>query len=182
MIPARYEMAKYEDVPKEIRDLFEKIKESGKGIYIYGAVGTGKTHIAYALKAKYDGVEPQIPYAMFCNTTKLLHDIRQDFDKSREQKDFWDDEVTKHEYLLILDDVGSEKISDWVSETFYLIVNERYNHMRPTIFTSNLPLKALSERIGDKTTSRIVEMCDVVELDGIDRRVKNLPKRIKIKV
>src|SRR3990167_1343368 len=178
MIPARYQGAKYEDAPQELKSMFEKMKDTKKGIYIHGPVGTGKTHIAYALKSKYDQPQ-QGAYAQFLNITKLLHDIRQDFDKPAHQKEYWDEDVMKHEYLTILDDVGSEKVTDWVAETFYLIVNERYNHMRPTIFTSNFPLKDLAERIGERTVSRIVEMCDVVELVGSDRRFIN---QIKTKV
>ena len=48
--------------------------------------------------------------------------------------------------------------------------------MRPTIFTSNLKPDDLKERIGDRTVSRIVEMCDVVELVGTDRRLQNAKK------
>lgn len=177
MIPDRYKNAKYEDVPQGIRELFETMKDTRRGLYICGSVGTGKTHFAYALKQKYD--HPQGAwYAQFYNMTKLLHDIRQDFDMPARDKKYLEEDIMGHEHLLIIDDVGAEKITDWVAETFYLIVNERYNRMYPTIFTSNLPIKDLADRIGDRTASRIVEMCDTVELVGKDHRITNHIKKV----
>lgn len=178
--PARYEGAKYEDVPKEIRELFEKMRQTRRGIYIHGDVGTGKTHIAYALRSKYF-VPMGGRYALLWNTTELLREMRQDFDRPGYDKSRAEEYVMSHEGLVILDDVGSEKLSDWVAETFYLIINKRYNAMAPTIITSNLPIPDLGERIGDRTASRIVEMCDVVELIGADRRITEKPK-IKINI
>jgi DNA replication protein DnaC len=84
--------------------------------------------------------------------------------------------------LLVLDDMGSEKTSEWVEETMNLIVNTRYNERRHTIFTSNYedtPDDAvvdgnrdftLKERIGFRIHSRLHEMCDFLEWDGADFR------------
>ena len=169
MIPFRYKDAKYEEVPKDIQAKFEVIRESRQGIYIHGGIGTGKTHIAYALnanskdKAKLD--------SRFWNTTELLRELRLDFDRKPEDKEHEESELFNFRGLLFLDDIGAEKLSDWVLETFYLIVNKRYNEKLPTIFTSNMPIAELAERIGDRTTSRIVEMCDIIKLEGKDRRI-----------
>jgi hypothetical protein len=84
--------------------------------------------------------------------------------------------------LLVLDDLGSEKTSEWVEETMNLIVNTRYNERRQTIFTSNYldtPDEAvderekdftLKERIGFRIHSRLHEMCEFLEYDGADYR------------
>src|SRR6266545_1902504 len=83
--------------------------------------------------------------------------------------------------LLVLDDIGSEKTSEWVEETMNLIVNTRYNERRHTIFTSNYedtPEDAstesqeftLKERIGFRIHSRLHEMCEFLEFDGADYR------------
>ena len=79
--------------------------------------------------------------------------------------------------LLVLDDLGSEKPSEWVEETMNLIVNTRYNERRPTIFTTNfeeLPddndPEGLKSRIGFRIHSRLYEMCDFLEFDGADYR------------
>ena len=175
MIPQRYIDAKWEDVPEKIRTLFETIKETRRGMYIYGDVGTGKTHIAYAMKNRWDNPEAG-RWAQFWNTTELLREIRKDFDRNPYEKSHADSEIMRFGGLLFLDDVGSEKISDWVAETFYTIINRRYMDMLSTIITSNLPVAALADRIGDRTASRIVEMCEVVELVGSDRRIQNQEK------
>jgi DNA replication protein DnaC len=80
----------------------------------------------------------------------------------------------------VLDDLGSEKTSEWVEETMNLIVNTRYNERRHTIFTSNYEDTpesdtdgqdfTLKERIGFRIHSRLHEMCDFLEFDGADFR------------
>jgi DNA replication protein DnaC len=79
--------------------------------------------------------------------------------------------------LLVLDDLGAEKTSEWVEETMNLIVNTRYNERRVTIFTSNyldIPddtdSNSLLFRIGHRMRSRLHEMCDFLEMDGADYR------------
>ena len=79
--------------------------------------------------------------------------------------------------LLVLDDLGAEKTSEWVEETMNLIVNTRYNERRPTIFTTNyedLPdetdLDSLKVRVGFRMHSRLHEMCEFLEYDGADYR------------
>jgi DNA replication protein DnaC len=82
--------------------------------------------------------------------------------------------------LLVLDDLGSEKTSEWVEETMNLIVNTRYNERRHTIFTSNYEDTpegesdsqdfTLKERIGFRIHSRLHEMCEFLEFDGADYR------------
>ena len=173
MIPERYKNAEYESVPEQIRALCKSMGESRKGIYLHGSVGTGKTHFAYAIKKHHDKPETG-RFAMLWNMTELLHDMRKDFDAPYGEKMRPEESIMAHKWLVIIDDVGAEKISDWVAETFYLIVNRRYEDMLPTIFTSNLNPQALADRIGDRTVSRIVEMCDVVEISGTDRRITNV--------
>ena len=77
--------------------------------------------------------------------------------------------------LLVLDDLGAEKTSEWVEETLNLIVNTRYNERRATIFTSNYPdlppdsspaVVTLHDRIGFRMRSRLHEMCDFLDLEG----------------
>lgn len=173
MIPERYKNAEYSGVPKDIQAALKKISETKRGLYIYGSVGSGKTYIAYAVvnRAKERGKD--IPV---WNMTELLREMRQDFNRPYGEKREIEREIMEYDGIIILDDVGAEKTSEWVEETFYLIVNYRYNNMLPTIFTSNLPLSQLSEKIGDRSTSRIAEMCDVFELTGEDKRIINKEK------
>ena len=77
----------------------------------------------------------------------------------------------KTENILLLDDLGAEKQTDWVLEILYRLINYRYEQMLPTFFSSNYSLQELSEKIGDRVVSRIVEKCDIVKIEGEDRRL-----------
>lgn len=170
-IPARYEKAEWKDVPAEIQAKVDAVRETRRGLYLHGTVGTGKTHIAYGI---YKHLKDDMHLSVrFHNTTELMFDIKRDFDRNQYDKQRWDERLTEFRGVLILDDIGAERLTDFVAETFYLIINSRYNDMLPTIFTSNLPIGELAERISDRTASRIVEMCDIVRLDGDDRRLLN---------
>ena len=79
--------------------------------------------------------------------------------------------------VLVLDDLGAEKTSEWVEETLNLIVNSRYSEKRLTFFTSNYEDRpdpsdpdALLCRIGFRMRSRLHEMCEFLDLDGADYR------------
>lgn len=166
--PKRYEHTKWEDVPENIQGYIKDIRKSRKGLYIHGDVGTGKTHIAYS---SYGFLAENGVKVKFVNTTELIFDIKKDFDRSPYDKKRHDEVLSEFKGVLILDDIGAERITDYVAEVFYFIINKRYNDMLPIIFTSNLTLGELADRIGDRTASRIIEMCDVVELKGEDRRI-----------
>jgi hypothetical protein len=84
--------------------------------------------------------------------------------------------------LLVLDDLGAERPTDWVEETMNLIVNTRYNERRLTLFTSNYSdvpdasdPNSLLARIGFRMRSRLHEMCAVVEIDAADFRDTDKP-------
>lgn len=144
--------------------------KKSKGLYLYGPVGTGKTFAAYSIFKTIlaNGITAKIG-----NSASILQDIRDDFKYGsrdayyRSKFDEWID----YTGVLIVDDLGSEKPTDWVLETFYTLINTRYEHMRPTIFTSNYSIEEMASRLGDRIASRIVEMCEVMKLDGNDRRL-----------
>jgi DNA replication protein DnaC len=166
IIPPRFEKTKYDDVPKEIKDVVESLNMVRRGLYIHGDVGTGKTHIVYAV-ARY--VEETMGKKVRVYTSPdLFAKMRDSLDG--EYKGFIRD-LLEYRGLLIIDDIGAEKPTDWVMEQLYRIINMRYNEILPTIFTSNYSLKDLSEKIDGRIPSRIVEMCEIVELTGKDKRL-----------
>ena len=111
---------------------------------------------------------------VFCNTSELLDSIKQCFEK--------ESTVTKQEVVrqyanvrsLFLDDIGMEKYSAFVQETFDNIVDERWSEERLTVFTSNLSFDELEAHYNDhgRISSRIAGMCVAIELVGDDRRVR----------
>jgi DNA replication protein DnaC len=206
MIPARYAQVKKEDIPTGIRDIMPEVLK-GKGLYLYGNVGTGKTHILWAIvkhlrdtdvkkrkesmpqrkkeaeekKENYyfptdEEIEQRTEIIPVFNTVELLRSIRDDFDKKEHRRENRLQEIMEQP-IAVLDDVGSEKMSEWVQETFYLIINNRYEHKKPLIISSNFNIQDLAQRIGDRTVSRIVEMCYVVEIRGKDKRMEK-PNKI----
>ena len=70
----------------------------------------------------------------------------------------------------MIDDIGAEKASEWTAERLYTIVDHRYANCLPLMVTSNLPPSKLTEQTGERTASRLAEMCQVVAMTGTDRR------------
>lgn len=204
-IPLRYQAAKYEAVPKEIRLLFDSARENRRGIYLHGGVGTGKTFIAYALyrhwqelrKQEQDQKNKEVqvsieeqqlgldatslivrPPAVFWNLTALLYTLRQEYRTSELNTS---EQLLWQKNFLFIDDIGAEKVTEWVEEVIYLTINNRYERNIPIVFTSNYTLGELAERMGDRIASRISEMCDVVHLKGTDKRLDE-KKRLEVAV
>lgn len=171
--PERYKKADWGDVPPAIQDKIRAALKGKKGVYFHGGVGSGKTHIIYALAGRLEGTGAR---CRVHNTTELIFDIRRDISRDVYTKARWDEVLAAYEGVLVLDDIGAEKATDFVMDTLYLIINARYVHCLPTVFTSNLPIGELAEKIGDRTASRIVEMCDIVKIDGQDRRILSVKK------
>jgi DNA replication protein DnaC len=114
---------------------------------------------------------------LFYDTRDLLRVIRSTYDPSIRTTELEILRPVMTADLLVLDDLGAEKTSEWVEETMNLIVNTRYNERRVTIFTSNyidIPEdddpNSLLFRIGHRMRSRLHEMCEFLVLDGADYR------------
>jgi DNA replication protein DnaC len=150
---------------------------AGRGLWLMGNTGTGKTTLAM-LAAKEALAAGRTAAVYF--TPKLLTQIRQTY-QATDSEDAYDaffKRLTSVD-LLYLDDLGSERHTDWVVEQLYALVNERYENQRSVLVTSNARsdvasgLRELEEQIGPRTVSRLVEMCgDPLPLFGGDRRVE----------
>jgi DNA replication protein DnaC len=146
-----------------------------RGLLLEGPPGVGKTHLAVAVLAQV--VQTSGAQGLFYDTRELLRVIRSTYDPSIRTTELEVLRPVMTADLLVLDDLGAEKTSEWVEETMNLIVNTRYNEKRLTIFTSNyldIPddtePNSLLFRIGHRMRSRLHEMCEFVQLDGADYR------------
>lgn len=150
------------------------------GLIFVGPPGIGKTHLAAAVLS--EAIERYQVRGRFVDFTVLLHQIQSTFDAGNQD--------TKHSILapvieaelLVLDELGAQKPTEWVMNTLYLIMNSRYTERRPTIFTTNYHLdpsrsqgkdrryEALDTRISPQLVSRLFEMGQPVVLGDFDYR------------
>src|SRR6266850_3701965 len=157
---------------KRVADAFPVVN---KGLLLEGQPGVGKTHLAVAVLKQ--AIQTTGARGLFYDTRDLLRVIRSTYDPSTRTTELDILRPVMTAELLVLDDLGAEKTSEWVDETMNLIVNTRYNERRLTIFTSNYPdipddtePNSLVFRIGHRMRSRLHEMCNFVEMDGADYR------------
>lgn len=137
----------------------------GPSLLIVGPTGTGKTYQAYgavrALLAR--GVRLRWEATTSADLHARLRP-RQGHDTER------DLQTLARCPLLILDDLGAAKTSEWTEELTYRLINHRYEHLLPTLITTNLPIDQLRTALGDRVASRLAEMTERVVLNGPDRR------------
>src|SRR5476649_1258064 len=150
-------------------------REQGRGLLLDGLPGVGKTHLAVAVVKQV--IKQSGARGLFYDTRDLLRVIRSTYDPSIRTTELEVLRPVMTADLLVLDDLGAEKTSEWVEETMNLIVNTRYNERRLTIFTSNyqdIPddtePNSLIFRIGHRMRSRLHEMCEFIVMDGADYR------------
>lgn len=139
----------------------------GDSLLLLGPTGTGKTYEAYAAysmltRARVRGT------VVFVTAAQLYAALRphpgSDFE--RDLRRFTEAQI------LILDDIGAAKGSEWVDEINYRLINHRYEHVLPTMITSNVPPGQLADIVGERVFSRLTEMCVQAVLKGQDRRRK----------
>lgn len=157
-------------VPQKVADWTGRGGKA-QGLYLAGQVGTGKTHTAWAATCRWcmaAGVNPcSRPGAViFTRLTDLLDDLRPGDGARQRVRD------CQNAQLLIIDDIGAEKPSEWTQERLYSVIDHRYANCLPLIVTSNLPPRELAGQTGERVASRLAEMCKdmVVPMTGADRR------------
>ena len=214
-IPKRYEhctLDSYDtDFPAASRSLkaahrsAKKFVESypletrGTGLLLTGSIGVGKTHLAVGILQGL--VAERGATGLFYDYRELLKQVQHSYNKQVQATELEILAPVFEAEVLVLDELGASKPTDWVWDTIAHILNTRYNDRRTTIITTNYansgPLgseielgggraaqarmanreETLGDRIGERMRSRLQEMCVVVEMQGVDfRQTVNLAR------
>lgn len=165
------------------------------GLLLIGEPGTGKTHLAVAalrilIARGFEGI--------FFDYQGLLEKIRSGYDQTSGASHREAYRTALDAEVLLLDDLGAHRVTEWVEDTVTAIITERCNHRRPLIATTNLPdsevgdavverdsglpqkayaKTSLAERVGERARSRLFEMCRVIRMPGVeDYRLRKIGK------
>ncbi len=135
-----------------------------KSYFFYGDTGSGKTFTSIEiLKLLWKNGQS----GRFISYPEFIFSIQTDYDNNAEKVD----EIKKYQGLIILDDFGSEKMTDFVRQISYLIINYREQNRLQTIITSNFTLDEIDKYIDRRISSRIAGMCEIIRMSG-DKRLK----------
>ena len=144
------------------------------GLLLMGSVGVGKTHLAVSILRK---LTERGFSCLFYEFTSLLKEIQDSYNPKTQASELGVLFPVLNTDVLVLDELGASKPTDWVRDTLSLIINSRYNDRKFTVFTTNYlderpndREETLEDRIGVRVRSRLYEMCRTVPMDGKDFR------------
>lgn len=151
----------------------------GRGLIFTGPVGVGKTHLAVAILREL--IERYRAHGLFYQFGALLRQIQDSYNPVSQASELGVLAPVFDADVLVLDELGASKPTDWVRDTMMQIINNRYNEKRLTIFTTNYSDarkndkegEILEDRIGVALRSRLYEMCKAVSIDGEDYRKRS---------
>lgn len=154
--------------------LVESYPGDGRGLLLMGSCGVGKTHLAVAVLRDLldNGVR-----GLFYDFSALLKAIQASYNPNTHTSELEILAPVFDAEVLVLDELGASKPTEWVLDTMLQIIRARYNDRRLTIFTSNYlderggtERETLEDRIGVRLRSRLYQMCQTILIDGEDYR------------
>ena len=161
---------------KKYCEVAEAVLKKGVGIYLFGTKGTGKSRLTACMGNELMNNYFTVLYTNFAEISKKILGSKEDFIEQLARIDF-----------LFIDDFGTEKVTKnnediWLQEKVFEVINRRYINNKPIIFTSNYSLAELIQERGmaDKTVDRIMEMCEVMKLEGQSYRVTAMKSRERL--
>jgi DNA replication protein DnaC len=145
-----------------------------RGLLFAGPVGVGKTHLAVAILR---GLAEKGTTGLFCEYGSLLKEIQDSYNPVSRTSEVGVLAPVCEAEVLVLDELGASKPTEWVLDTMTHIIGRRYNDKRLTIFTTNYTDErpgpageTLQDRVGARLRSRLYEMCRTILVEGEDYR------------
>ena len=184
-IPRRYEKCHFNTFSHKLTesqrnalrlagDFTQNFPAVDQGLLLTGPVGVGKTHLAVSI---IKGLTERGFSCLFYEFGSLLKEIQDSYNPNTRASELAVLAPVLNVDVLVLDELGASKPTDWVRDTMAHIINTRYNDRKFTIFTTNYPderasegRETLEDRIGVRARSRIFEMCRTVKIEGDDYR------------
>ena len=164
---------------QSLKDYSEKLVNSKerKGLILVGNNGVGKTHLACSIANEL--IKNRIPI-IYGTLINLLAELKNSYDSDNNISEIEIIKLYEKVDLLIIDDLGKEKPSEWGLEKLFTIINSRYENNLPVIITTNYNQNSLAERLSlngeietaNSIISRLYEMCYLVKINDIDHRIK----------
>lgn len=163
------------EIAKKYAEDWEKFKEEGTGLIFIGKFGTGKTHLAFAIANYLLNKGVPVVYETLIN---LMEQVKFGYEKDADIGYYEIIRLYCECDLLIIDDLGKEKLSDWVLEKLFQIINTRYENMLPILITTNYNEKEIIKRLSynndgiaaESLVSRLNEICLEVDMNFDDYR------------
>ncbi len=159
---------------KLARQLTTEFPAVDRGLLLTGSIGVGKTHLAVSI---LKGLTERGFSCLFYEFGSLLKEIQDSYNANTKTSELTVLAPVFRSEVLVLDELGASKPTDWVRDTMAQIINTRYNDRKLTIFTTNYPderrspvEETLEDRIGPRLRSRLYEMCRTVVMTGEDHR------------
>jgi DNA replication protein DnaC len=153
-----------------------------RGLLFMGSVGVGKTHLAVSI---LKGLTERGFSCLFYDFGSLLKEIQDSYNAGTQSSELAVLMPVLSADVLVLDELGASKPTDWVRDTMAHVINTRYNEKRFTVFTTNYVddrpngrEETLEDRVGVRVRSRLYEMCRTIFMDGRDyRRTFDQPRQ-----
>ncbi len=148
----------------------------GKSYLLFGPPGIGKTYAGYALLASAKKLDPRLRVAAQY-WPNLIMELRRGYGRNRGEDNPADEliDAMRDADIAFLDDIAAERVTDsnrdWLRETLGVIVDFRWAEMKTLIVTTNAGPESLPQYLGERIVSRILGLCEVVQMKGRDRRL-----------
>jgi len=173
-------------------DFLERFPDVERGILFVGPCGVGKTHLSVALLKAL--VNEKLVHGRFVDEAELLSRLQHSYSADNRESEERILHRLKNADLLVWDDLGTGRPTEWAKSKISEVINHRYTNCKWTVMSSNYPMPGtgskwsrlqgsptLEDRVGARLFSRIMEMCEVVEINGVDARIEIHKARMDFK-